>query len=66
MRKPTTGHKVAKHATLETTDDGKIVLSPERKYVLADLIRQCDLNSPPPADLRLWGVAEAVGREVLS
>uniref|UniRef100_UPI001F21FCA4 AbrB/MazE/SpoVT family DNA-binding domain-containing protein n=1 Tax=Ideonella sp. B508-1 TaxID=137716 RepID=UPI001F21FCA4 len=59
------GIGVGQHMTLETTADGKIVLSPKRKYVLADLIRQCDLNAPPPADLRLWGAAEAVGQEVL-
>jgi antitoxin ChpS len=56
---------VGQHMTLETTPDGKIVLTPKRKYVLADLIAQCDRKAPPPADLALWNVARPVGDEVL-
>lgn len=51
--------------TLATTSDGKIVLTPKRKYVLADMIALCDLKAPPPADLALWDVARPVGGEVL-
>ena len=51
--------------TLDTTADGRIVLTPKRKYVLAELIAQCDLKAPPPADLALWDVARPVGEEVL-
>jgi antitoxin ChpS len=56
---------VGQHMTLDTTPDGKIVLTPKRKYVLADLIAQCDPKSPPPADLSLWDVARPVGKEAL-
>jgi antitoxin ChpS len=56
---------VGQHMSLDTTPDGKIVLTPKRKYVLADLIAQCDRKSPPPADLALWDVARPVGQEVL-
>lgn len=51
--------------TLATTPDGRIVLTPKRKYVLAEMIAQCDLTAPPPADLRLWEVARPVGGEVI-
>ncbi|NNM65699.1 MAG: AbrB/MazE/SpoVT family DNA-binding domain-containing protein [Burkholderiales bacterium] len=51
--------------TLDTTADGKIVLTPKRKYVLADMISQCDLKAPPPLDLALWDMARPVGGEVL-
>ena len=55
---------VGHHLTLNTTPDGKIVLTPKRKYVLADMIAQCDLKAPMPADLALWDVAQPVGQEV--
>ncbi len=50
--------------TLDTNDQGQIVLAPKRKYVLADLIAKCDLAAPPPADLALWDLAKPVGQEV--
>lgn len=56
---------VGQHMTLDTTADGRIVLTPKRKYMLADLIAQCDPKAPPPADLALWDVARPVGQEVL-
>lgn len=59
------GIGVGQLLTLDTTADGKIVLSPKRKYVLANMIAQCDLNAAPPADLALWDVARPVGGEVL-
>ena len=37
-----------------TANDGKIVLTRKSKVTLADLIAQCDLSAPPPADLDLW------------
>ena len=58
------GIGVGHHLTLSTTPDGKIVLTPKRKYVLAEMIAQCDLKAPMPADLRLWDVAQPVGQEV--
>jgi antitoxin ChpS len=41
------------------------VLTPKRKYILADLIAQCDPKAAPPADLALWDVARPAGQEVL-
>ena len=59
------GIGVGQHLTLDTTVDGKIVLTRKRKYVLAEMIAQCDLKSQPPADLALWDVARPVGSEVI-
>jgi antitoxin ChpS len=58
------GIGVGQHMTLDTAG-GKIVLTPKRKYVLADLVAQCDRKAPPPADLVLWDVARPAGGEVL-
>lgn len=58
------GIGVGQHLTLDTTADGRIVLTPKRKYVLADLIAQCDRRAPPPADLALWDAARPEGDEV--
>ncbi len=41
-----------------------LVMPPKRKYVLAEMITQCDLKAPMPADLALWDVAKPVGQEV--
>lgn len=50
--------------TLDMTSDGRIVLTPKRKYTLAEMIAQCDLKAPPPSDLTLWDIARPVGDEV--
>jgi antitoxin ChpS len=49
---------------LETTQDGKVVLTPKTKHRLADLLAQCDLKAAPPADLAFWDQAKPVGAEV--
>ncbi len=49
--------------SLDTNDQHQIVLSRKRKYVLADMIAQCNPKAPPPADLALWESAKPVGRE---
>lgn len=59
------GIGVGQIMTLETTADGKVVLAPKPKFVLADMIAQCDIKAPPPADLALWDVARPIGGEVL-
>jgi antitoxin ChpS len=50
--------------TLSTTDQGEIVLARKNRYVLADLIAQCDRKAPPPVDLALWDAARPAGQEV--
>jgi antitoxin ChpS len=49
--------------TLSTTDQGEIVLARKNRYVLADLIAQCDRKAPPPVDLALWDAARPAGQE---
>lgn len=58
------GLSAGQHMTLATTDQGQIVLTRKRKYILSDLIAQCDPKAPPPADLALWDTARPVGQEV--
>jgi antitoxin ChpS len=58
------GIKAGQSMRLETTPDGRIVLSPMRRYKLADLLEQCDPKARPPADLTLWDAARPVGQEV--
>ncbi|MBP7900697.1 MAG: ChpB-ChpS toxin-antitoxin system antitoxin [Gammaproteobacteria bacterium] len=53
--------------TLDTTDDGKIVLSKTSqptKYTLEELLAQCDLSAPQPEELREWDNMKPVGNEV--
>ncbi len=59
------GIKVGQHLTMDTTADGRIVLTPKRKFVLANMIAECDLKAAPPADLVLWESSGPVGQEVL-
>jgi len=59
------GMRVGQHLALDTTADGRIVLTPKRRYKLSDLLAQCDAKAPPPADLGLWDAARPVGQEVL-
>ena len=50
--------------SLDTTDQGQIVLTRKPKFVLADMIAQCNLKAPPPADLSLWAAAKPAEQEV--
>lgn len=59
------GLKAGQAMTMDTTADGKITLSPKRKYTLSELIAQCDLKAPPPADMALWDADHPIGQEVL-
>ena len=41
-----------------------VMLKPKRPfYSLDDLMSQCDLSAPEPADLGVWGRIKPVGRE---
>lgn len=50
--------------TLDTTDQGSIVLARKKRFSLADLIAQCDPKVPISADLDLWNSAKPAGQEV--
>ena len=58
------GLSVGQAMTLDTTDQGQIVLTRKRRYDLADLIAQCDRKAAPPADLAAWETSRPVGQEV--
>lgn len=58
------GIRAGQTMTMVTTPDGKMILSPKRKYTLADLIAQCDQKAAPPRELALWDAARAAGQEV--
>lgn len=49
--------------TLDTTADGKIILTRKHKYTLAELMAQCDLTAPRARDP--WDDAPPVGGELL-
>jgi antitoxin ChpS len=49
--------------SLDTTPDGRIILTPKRRYTLTELLAQCDPKAPMPEDLALWENARPVGRE---
>lgn len=55
--------KAGQSMTLESSRDGRITLVPRRRHRLAELIAQCNLKSPPPADLAVWDNARPTGRE---
>lgn len=58
------GIAAGQHMSLQTTEDGRIVLSRKRKYSLAEMVAQCDPKAAPPADLSLWDEARTAGQEV--
>jgi antitoxin ChpS len=49
--------------TMDTTTDGKIMLSPKRRYTLSELMAQCNPKAPVPADMVQWDAAKPVGQE---
>ncbi|MDQ6639915.1 MAG: ChpB-ChpS toxin-antitoxin system antitoxin [Pseudomonadota bacterium] len=57
------GLRAGQAMTLASTPDGKITLARKRRYVLSDLLAQCDPKAPAPADLALWENARPIGRE---
>jgi len=59
------GLKAGLAMTMDTTADGKIMLSRKRKYSLSELLAQCNPKAPPPSDMALWDAAQAVGQEAM-
>lgn len=60
----TLGLAVGHALTMDTTKDGRIVLTPKPKYTLEEMIAQCDLSAPPPADMADWDAMKPEGGEV--
>jgi antitoxin ChpS len=48
---------------VEIRPEGVLLTPTRRSYSLSDLVAQCDLNAPVPADLGAWHEANPVGRE---
>jgi antitoxin ChpS len=44
--------------------EGVLLKAARLSYSLADLVAQCDLSAPEPADLAEWSNVKPVGREV--
>ena len=57
------GIAAGQRMSLETTADGRIVVTPKKKYTLAQMLAQCDPKAQPPADLAAWDTARPVGGE---
>jgi antitoxin ChpS len=58
------GIAAGQRMSLQTTEDGRIVLARKRKYSLAEMIALCDPKAAPPADLAAWDQSRPVGQEV--
>lgn len=49
--------------TVEIRADGLLLTPARRFYSLEELIAQCDVNAPEPADQAGWADAQAAGSE---
>lgn len=58
------GMKAGQRVTM-TVESGKLVLTPQRRFSLAEMLAQCDPDAPGPADLIAWDRAAPKGRELL-
>jgi antitoxin ChpS len=47
-----------------TIDNGQLMLSPEPKYSLDELLAKCDKSAPISLEVREWFDAPAVGKEL--
>lgn len=59
MLKVTMGDKLS----VSVQADGVLLKAARPSYSLADLVAQCDLSAPEPADMAAWSSAKPVGRE---
>lgn len=50
--------------SVDVRADGVLLRAVRRSYLLADLVAQCDISAPEPADMKAWGSVRSVGREV--
>lgn len=57
------GIAAGQRMSLQTTEDGRIVLTRKRKHSLKEMIAQCDLKAAPPADIDLWERSKPAGQE---
>ncbi|WP_150559713.1 AbrB/MazE/SpoVT family DNA-binding domain-containing protein [Pandoraea bronchicola] len=49
--------------TVEVRPDGVLLSAARRKYLLEELVAQCDPNVPQSTDRAVWGEVRPMGRE---
>lgn len=59
LLKVTLGDKLS----VNVMPDGILLKAARRSYSLAELVAQCDLSAPEPADMAVWSHIQPVGRE---
>lgn len=59
LLKVTLGDKLS----VNVLPDGVLLKAARPSYSLADLVAQCDLTAPEPADMAAWSSIKPVGRE---
>ncbi len=59
MLKASLGDKLS----VDVRPEGVMLKAKRPAYALADLVAQCDLNAPEPADMAAWNKVKPVGRE---
>ena len=69
VRLPTTvlsqlGVMLGDKLSAEMQPEGLVLRAARKRYALADLMAQCDLNAAPPEDLADWETAKPVGNEL--
>ncbi|NML61248.1 PbsX family transcriptional regulator [Massilia sp. RP-1-19] len=60
MLKVTLGDKLS----VNVLPEGVLLKAARPSYSLSDLVAQCDLSAPEPADMAAWSSVKPVGREV--
>jgi len=57
----------AKSKVTLSLESGRLIVEPRRKpsYTLAELIAQCDANTPPSVEEQAWQDSPPAGREVI-
>ena len=49
--------------SVDVRPDGVMLKAKRPAYALADLVAQCDMSAPEPADMAVWNNVKPVGRE---
>lgn len=55
--------KLGDKLSVNVQPDGVLLKAARPSYSLADLVAQCDLSAPEPADMAAWSSVKPVGRE---
>lgn len=55
--------KLGDKLAVDVRPEGALLKPKRHSYSLKDLVAQCDLNAPEPADLAAWNKIKPVGRE---